>query len=1708
MTTQILTTELSNLIQDSKRKNSELKNASESSLNDLKSLPSTSEAQVAADLSRRPKFITPFLLACGTHNVKFTTSAVICLQRLAVSQGLPPERLKEVLEAFREATSLNLDIQLKILQALPTLLQNYADGLKGELLGSALHVCSILQSSKTRVVNNTAAATMLQLLAFVFEKVVAEDKTTSDVPTVEELSGRDGPIHVRAAALDAYRIFNDFCLLINGQKPQFLRLSAMPQSFGLELIESVMSNNTALFLSHAELTHVLRIRLLPLVIKSLSEGLDFPLAVRMFRVLQIMIRRHIDVLVPECGVALGLLTQMLDPESTMPWERALCMELFKGVYAESGLTRKIYAFYDEDEDGKPLLRDQLAALVRLSSEKPAVIGLGYQSAAPVGQPMSKDTLTEQAAVEAGGVAGIIGGAIGLNDSNTVGISIQWSLLRVPCMDQLDKAEPPALPESYIYSMALTCINSFSEDLARFILPLTMPGEGRGKKKGRPVTAAEDVRPQSSNGDNSSLADPQQRTLPRRQSYKKVQIPLSPLTLDSHPCYSEIRTAAAMVENCWPAVLATCSTFLKATLDSEYFHSLVRAFQKFAHVAGLLRLSTPRDAFLTTLGKAAVPPSVFAVDNSSAPNTPSVESSNLFANAKGLLSVESIVGHSSASLDRTRQSPAENGVPALNTRNLLCLRALLNLGIALGPTLDKAWSIVLGTLQQADFVIFASSRRSGPPNPHSSPQGDGQTGNNNASLTSNFGSEISAVETAASRMLQSTIDFPNDSFRNVLVALCDLLGEAQANGNDIKGVHRANPTSPTSMQLHRRLSSMSGMSTSTVSHVQEMHFVLVKIGDLAKINMTRLTSNEPDESGWNIFTTKLISVACSTQLDPAVRLRASEVLSGILVGVTTVITSNSRSPSKDIQMRVLSALKNETTSLCTESRDESSTSQVVDLEVHRTALEALKMILERSGASLVAGWDLVLDIIMSAFETNDPSAHSDVDCASIGSAFTPAGVSRGRSSKVIRTSFGSLQLICSDYLSSLPNSCMLSLIRTLFRFCSQNDDLNISLTTITFFWNVSDFLQGQGHTVSLGIRTLKATNEEQLLDVTGSKDPQESRGALWLLLLLRLTGMMTDQRSEVRNGAVQTLLRIFDAYGNLLTLDSWSCCLKTVVFKMMATISGDQQRSASSENLNTQQRSGAWSETTILIIEGVVGLFASYLDVFAQQQDFVSTWQTLMKDLGELLDRHPVKLSASIYSALELLLTKVENVHKIGQPSVDLVYELWVKQVPGPEDSASNVKASSEDALVNHIKMFKELYRSLKGSLTPARANDILKTLRKSIQRTEMLDHLNASESLTTLQAKIMDVLENFRTDIPGVPSAMLSFLSESISLAFKESLDGDVVKEMGFLAFSKSSVRLLQAIIVRHREQDDIYRSSAVVVSLEALVRPIAAKYQQPLEVKSPPSWALATSSAIGIIQATLPVLRDVATDVLIREEYWKRVISIIKAVIVVESPHTLSSAEIVSDQDFDVDSFDRLRSLISPALGTTSIPDTLRRQYAGHIFSSSIIHQPAFGELPQPGEELLEGLYRSRIGRTYNPPPAQRSRISYACLDELFSLVAIHDSSPERVKLAQAAAPYLILRIALTLRGYIFDQPLRGRMPQPASQRRELLYILQALIDLKSEPRAIPDAPGVSSQHRKHLHRLFPLVTKAVRVAARDEKVLNELQRVFEVVGEEFGID
>ena len=112
---------------------------------------------------------------------------------------------------------------MKILQALPSLLQNYATETRGEPLSTVLQICSGLQNAKNFAVSNTAAATLQQLVITVFDRVTSEDgksphvytlicvltkfeERALEIPTATTVKGDDGPIPVRPAANDAYKV--------------------------------------------------------------------------------------------------------------------------------------------------------------------------------------------------------------------------------------------------------------------------------------------------------------------------------------------------------------------------------------------------------------------------------------------------------------------------------------------------------------------------------------------------------------------------------------------------------------------------------------------------------------------------------------------------------------------------------------------------------------------------------------------------------------------------------------------------------------------------------------------------------------------------------------------------------------------------------------------------------------------------------------------------------------------------------------------------------------------------------------------------------------------------------------------------------------------------------------------------------------------------------------------------------------------------------------------------------------------------------------------------------------------------------------------------------------------------------------------------------------------------------------------------------------
>lgn len=772
---------------------------------------------------------------------------------------------------------------------------------------------------------------------------------------------------------------------------------------------------------------------MPLIIRVLSERATFSVTVRAMRLIQLILSRLLFALACECEMALSLLNHMLDPDAAFPWKRALCLEVFRSIHSDSTLARSIYSHFDEQEEKRNIVRDHLATLVRLASERPAVIGLGIQSTVPATNSYAKDNSGEQAAIQAEGLIGGIGAAVTLKEPDAPGISMRWSTMRVPCIDQLDKSEPPALPAAYIYGLALTCINNFSEGLAKFLLPFTIPVETKSKRKSRAAQKAEEVN--ETNSEDLSTIENGRREISRSQSNRNRRLPVNPLSLEGHVLYSQICTSGHMVEHCWPALLAACSTFLNATLDSDYYHALIRSFQRFTQVAGLLDLSTPRDAFLTTLGKHSLPSGgISSLNAGNARNSPissGIEYADNQTDSERDLSPSPTI-----SSIRKRQS-VDSGTATMNMRNLLCLRALLNLGIALGPVLQQSWMIILETLQQADLILSHAETGRRQASGHSKQGSGAQSATEDANGSVDFGSEVAAVKTAGTRMFESTHDLSDEAFMSVLTCLCDLLRITQNETPEVSERLNDDLLSPNPLsRKHHRLPSLSRLSLDGNLAIRGNMFVLTRLNEIITHNILRLLRQDTVETGWDLLVEIFTNALSQQSSGSEVRIKAASVLNDMFFAIATSQNDLSSEERDKIRKRGLAALLGGINSLYDEQRLDSRASQSCDLEIHRLIIETLRSVLEQCGDSLILGWDTVFAIITSIF---DKLVSLDEITYDEKSSYA------SRSPKLLRSSFGPLQLICSDFISSVPQSCLLTLLETLYAFSSQQQDLNISLT---------------------------------------------------------------------------------------------------------------------------------------------------------------------------------------------------------------------------------------------------------------------------------------------------------------------------------------------------------------------------------------------------------------------------------------------------------------------------------------------------------------------------------------------------------------------------------------------------------------------------------------------------------------------------------------
>lgn len=570
----------------------------------------------------------------------------------------------------------------------------------------------------------------------------------------------------------------------------------------------------------------------------------------------------------------------------------------------------------------------------------------------------------------------------------------------------------------------------------------------------------------------------------------------------------------MAESAWPALLAAYSFVMATNLSDALFAEVLSSLQEFTFACNTLSLWMPRNAFLNTLGRYAVPPPVVSAMQTYLEGGQGRKESVISPDGLGITAALGVGGSTAP--------------PSLSERNLACLKTTISTAKRLSTELDTAWHDILEVLQNASFMLGAKrpsvTRRGTAASPRigSSPLRSRDSVDEPRSEVFE-GIDTEDISIAINVLFDSTTQMDDKSFLTFLSALCQLSSE-------MIGVHAARPSaaemeppgtprSSSSVSFpmspgpdNRRRTSGIAISSSTKSG--EKSFSLGKLRIVGMLNLSRMVNSEMD-IGWGLITQHLLSIARHSSAPSTVRVQASDTLGELLLG------SMRAAKTSNIQHMVFGVLGAQV------AVEPVSMMVSTDYDVRSAGYQTLNQVLESSGHSLEVGWSTIFTMLNDVCRDNTPSQASADSQHAYLSANRISASNKGNAN-LVRIAFPSLNLICTDFLSALDNDAIRQCISCLGFFGRQKEDVNITLSAIGLMWNVSDAVQG---------------------------DSKE----IWLGLLLQMLDLGRDPRSEVRSTAIHTLFKCIELYGNSLSTPRWENVWWTVIHPILEASSDNDSQ---------------------------------------------------------------------------------------------------------------------------------------------------------------------------------------------------------------------------------------------------------------------------------------------------------------------------------------------------------------------------------------------------------------------------------------------------------------------------------------------------------------------------------------------------------------------
>lgn len=846
-----------------------------------------------------------------------------------------------------------------------------------------------------------------------------------------------------------------------------------------------------------------------------NDQKNFGIVSRLIRIVYVLIKNYFELLITESEIFLSLLTKFLELDRPL-WQKALAIEVFHKISAEPNLIELFVLNYDMKQHPEKVFSQMMngIALFMQSLFLNAATNTGTNSNQAYTQPnttLSTSSQQSNSNNSSSQSANAFSYQISSAQPSFVYKDTTLQLLFPYISGQVkslylegwDKLEIPYIQDGYLLSIGFSTL----QELCKSVQSLIEQHLGSFQQ-----------------GSNLNLY--------KRLNFNQDQVNTSP----------HLKECIEIMNSSSNSFLFIYNILLESSLDETITEQIIKSIRTLIHLSSILNLSSQRDAFVTSLCKAALPSNYAhnVLNLKCITDLNYTLQSNLnqqyqqqpaYANKQNVTKTHSYDDSSEKQIQPVAMGPAlhfsgsnaTSQTPLyITTKNLLTMKAILNMSHMFTELLASSWYIVLNTLEHLTWTL-----------------GLKPTVGSNGQLK-HLSSTVSNSSSAASGDPQASMIFT--AIQTDVAFICNLLSK----------LFESTRTA-TDQALQDIIDSLLKLSIECADLAylrnEPCLFPVAKLYETSISNLNRI------DLFWQKVTMHLLCGCKHTNVK--YREWCVDSICNMIRATFNFKYANSSSSSASSSSReqILQPLH------------ELSASQFND--VRQKQIECTLSILRLMGQHLNESWPLCLNIIGAI-----QKEHTDI---------------------LIRSAFQCLQLVVTDFLSMIKAHYLSLVINVVAKFGSQEQDLNISLTAIVLLWNISDFMFQKSEDLNKELK-IQLGNEEF--------DKIDSIEAVWMVLYSRLGQLCVDPRPAVRKSACQTLFCTISSHGSVLNVDvHWKDLVWCVLFPLLEqvrhftnTASRERDKHANHPNfLMHHSRDTAekqWAETSVLTLSGVTRVFNS------------------------------------------------------------------------------------------------------------------------------------------------------------------------------------------------------------------------------------------------------------------------------------------------------------------------------------------------------------------------------------------------------------------------------------------------------------------------------------------------------------------------------------